>query len=246
MRRFYPHIFVLSLFMVLALGLTSCGQKKEQKSGGEALKLAVRDFRPTLLQLDTILTVGDIQAARDTLAVLMQKFDKIESAEIPDRLKDNADKVESQIAALAMALDQLSMLLDNPSLTAIDTVVLNSYRSVRMNFSRLGGLLRFKIPELISFHDEVLHDIWHEAFPNNDIAAIKAAVPAFKEKAEALSNIQWPEALGAQVDEIKAKVVELQNAVTDLELACQGDDVEAIKQATDKVHSLYERIARML
>ncbi len=246
MRRFYPLLLSLSLLVVLSLGLTSCGQKKVQKSGGEALKLAAKDFQPTLMQLDTILSVGDIQAARDTLAILMQKFDKIESAEIPDRLKDNAEKVEAQIAALSTALDQLSMLLDNPSLTAIDTVVLNSYRSVRMNFSRLGGLLRFKIPALVSFHDEVLHEIWHEAYPNNDIAAIKAAVPTFKEKAEALSNVQWPEALGAQVDEIKAKVAELQNAVNDLELACQGDDVEAIKQATDKVHSLYERIVRML
>jgi len=64
-----------------------------------------------------------------------------------------------------------------------------------MNFARLGGLLRFKIPELIDFHDNVLHDVWHEAYPNNDIAAIKASVPAFQEKAAALANVQWPEAL---------------------------------------------------
>lgn len=246
MRRFDLFFFRVAFLMILTLGWLSCGQRNVQQAGGEAMKMAARDFRPTLMRLDTILTAGDIQAARDTLAVLMQKFDKIEAAEIPDRLKDNTEKVESQIAALAEALDQLSMQLDNASLTAIDSTVLKSYQSVRMNFSRLGGLLRFKIPELVSFHDEVLHEIWHEAYPNDDIAAIKAAVPAFKQKAEALSNIQWPAALGAQVEEIKAKVVDLQKAVNALELACQGDDAEAIKKATEEVHSLYEKIARML
>lgn len=246
MRRVYPSCLAYAILIVLMLGLMSCGEKKAPRAVGEEMKLAAKDFRPTLMRLDTILTAGDIQAARDTLAILMQKFDKIEAAEVPDRLKDNAAEIESRIAALATSLDELSMLLDNPSLAAIDSTVLKGYQSVRMNFSRLGGLLRFRIPELVSFHDEVLHEIWHEAYPNNDIAAIKAAVPAFKEKAAALSNIQWPNALGADLNKIKAKVVDLQNAVNALDLACQGDDAEAIKKATEEVHSLYESIARAL
>jgi len=41
-------------------------------------------------------------------------------------------------------------------------------------------------------------------------------------------------------------VVELQNAVSALEAACQSGDTEAIKKATENVHSRYEKIARML
>jgi len=238
--------FFMFLMVIGVLLIAGCGQNQTEKAQSEALKLAAKDFQPTLLNLDTIITAGDVQAARDTLSVLMQKLDKIEDAEVPDRLADKADEIESQIAKLATSLDELSMTLDNPSLATIDCTVINGYRQVRMNFSRLGGLLRFRIPELVSFHDEVLHEIWHEAYPNNDIAAIKAAVPAFKEKAAALTNVQWPAALGDQIEVIKGQVVELQNAVSALEAACQSGDTEAIKKATENVHSRYEKIARML
>ncbi|MDZ7265156.1 MAG: hypothetical protein ONB16_11255 [candidate division KSB1 bacterium] len=239
-------IHVVSLFLLFTLFLSSCAPKKSQQAEGEALKLAARAFQPTLINLDAILKSGDIQAARDTLALLSEKLKTIEAAEIPARLADKANNVKDQLTALSTAMDDLSSTLGNPELASIDTTVLNQYATVRINFARLGSLLRFKIPELVSFHDDVLHDVWHEAYPNDDIAAIKAAVPAFKAKAAALNNVQWPEALGYQIEAIKGKVADLQKAVNTLETACQGDDADAIKKATEDVHSLYEQIARML
>lgn len=246
MKPFFQVILSGFMFVLLTLMLVGCAPKKAELSGDEALKVAAKDFQPTMMNLNTVLKSGDIQGARDTLTLLYQKLEKIEAAEVPARLADNADKVESQIAALITAMDELSTALENPDLTAIDSTVLNQYTTVRINFARLGGLLRFKIPELISFHDDVLHEIWHEAYPNDDIAAIKAAVPAFKEKAAALTNVQWPEALGDQIEAIKDKVTALQDAVNELENACQGNDTKAIKKATENIHSLYETIARML
>jgi hypothetical protein len=239
---------ILSGFIpiLLILFLVSCAPKKAEMAGGEALKMAARNFQPTLINLDAVLKSGDIQVARDTLALLSQKLETIEDAEVPARLADNADKVKDQVAALTTAMDSLSTTLKNPELTAIDSNVLDQYTAVRINFARLGSLLRFKIPELIDFHDNVLHDVWHEAYPNSDIAAIKAAVPAFKEKAAALTSVQWPEALGDQIEAIKGKVTALQNTVSELETACEANDSEAIKKSTEDVHSLYETIARML
>ncbi len=246
MKLFSRTILTGFMLVLLTLLLVSCAPKKTEIAGGEALKVAAKEFQPTLINLDAALKAGDIQAAKDTLNLLSQKFEKIKAAEVPARLAENAEKVKSQVEALSTAMAELSTALTSPEITSIDSTVLNSYTAVRMNFSRLGGLLRFKIPELISFHDDVLHDIWHEAYPNNDIAAIKAAVPAFKEKAAALANVQWPEALGDQTEVIKGKVTELQNAVNELEAACQSDDPEAIKKATEDVHSLYEKMAKML
>lgn len=234
------------MLMLLTLFLVSCAPKKAEMVGGEALKAAARDFQPTMVNLETVLKAGDIQAAKDTLALLSQKLEKIKAAEVPGRLTESADKVKSQVDALATAMDELSAAVTNPGLTAIDSTILNSYTTARINFARLGGLLRFKIPELIAFHDLVLHDVWHEAYPNNDFAAIKAAVPEFKIKAAALDNVQWPEVLGDQIEVIKAKVAALQNAINELDAACQRDDTDAIKKSTEEVHSLYEMIAKML
>ncbi len=246
MKFFSRTMISVFAFGLLTLFMVSCAPKKAEIAGAEALKVAARDFRPTLINLDAVLESGDVQAARDTLAVLSQKLDRIKTAEVPVRLAESAEKVKSQVDALSTAMAELSVALANPELTAIDSTVLDGYAAVRTNFARLGGLLRFKIPELISFHDDVLHDVWHEAYPNDDIAAIKAAVPAFKEKAAALNHVQWPAALGDQIETIKGKVVELQHAVDELDAACQGQDAEAIKKATEEVHSLYETIARML
>lgn len=245
MKLFSRIILSGFMLMVLILLVAGCAPKKAEMKG-EALKIAAKDFQPALMNLDAALKSGDIQAAKDTLALLSQKLEQIKAAEVPARLMENAEKVKSQVDALSTAMAELSTVLANPELAAIDSTVLNSFTSVRVNFARLGGLLRFKIPELIAFHDDVLHEIWHEAYPNDDIAAIKAAVPAFKEKAAALNKVQWPEALGDQTEAIKEKVAALQNAVNDLDIACQGNDSEAIKKATEEVHSLYEKIARML
>lgn len=242
--------FRVTLFSILLLSLTlfflSCTKKKDGGISNEALKLAAKDFQPTLINLETVLKSGDVAAAKDTLALLFQKLNRIKAAEVPARLAESADKVKSQVDALSTALDELSTTLANPDMTAIDSTMLDSYTKVRINFARLGGMLRFKIPELVAFHDMVLHDVWHEAYPNDDFAAIRAAVPDFKAKAAALDNVQWPEALGDQIEVIKGKVIALQNAVSELETACQGNDNEAIKKATEEVHSLYEVIARML
>lgn len=116
-------------------------------------------------------------------------MDKIKTAEVPTRLAESTTKVKSQVDALATAMEDLSKALANPELTVIDSTILNSFTMVRINFARLGGMLRFKIPELIAFHDLVLHNVWHAAYPTDDFDAIKAAVPEFKAKAADINRL---------------------------------------------------------
>ena len=235
-------IFMLVLFTIL---LVSCAPKKAEMSGGEALKVAAKDFQPTLMNLDGALKSGDMQAARDTLAMLNQKLDKIKAAEVPVRLAESADKVTSQVDALSISLEELTSAITQPELAEIDTTILNQFTTVRTNFAKLGSLLRVKIPELSAFHD-VLYVAWHDYYANDAIDSTKAIVPQFKEKAAALDNVQWPGALQDNLDAIKMKVKDLQQSVADLEAACQGDDTEAIKKTVEVLHEKYIAVNRML
>jgi ABC-type transporter Mla subunit MlaD len=236
-------IFVLILisFCMFTFG---CSTKKEAVTG-EPLKLAAKAFQPTMMNLGKILKEGNIAVAKDTLNLLNKKFAAIDAAGIPARLSENADKVQSQIEALSNSLDDLTSALTEPELTEIDSTILNKFTTVQTNFSQLGASLRVKIPELVSFHD-VLHIVWHDYYPNDQIDSIKAIVPQFKEKAAALNNIQWPDVLSGDAAMLSQKVKNLQKAVDDLEAACQGGDVEAIKKATEAVHENYAAVNKML
>jgi ABC-type transporter Mla subunit MlaD len=209
------------------------------------LKPAVKAFQPTMMNLGKILKEGNIAAARDTLILLNKKFTAIDAAGIPARLSENADKVQAQVEALSNSLDDLTSALIEPELTEIDSTLLNKFTTVQTNFSQLGASLRVKISELVSFHD-VLQTVWHDYYPNDQIDSIKAILPQIKEKAAALNNIQWPDVLSGDATILTQKVKNLQKAVDNLEAACQGGDVEAIKKATEAVHEKYVTVNRML
>jgi hypothetical protein len=240
---FRSSVFVLILisFFMFIFG---CSTKKEAVTG-EALKLAAKAFQPTMMNLGKILKKGNIAAAKDTLSLLTKKFATIKAADIPARLVENADKVQSQVEELSTSLDELTSALIEPELAEIDSTILNKFSTLHANFGKLGVLLRVKIPELVSFHD-VLRTVWHDYYPNDHIDSIKAILPQFKEKATALNNIQWPDVLSADATILTQKVNDLRKAIDDLEAACQGEDAEAIKKATEAVHENYVAVNRML
>lgn len=231
----------IALFLIMLL-LATCGPKKTEF---ETLRVAAKSFQPTMKNLGAVLNEGDIAAAKDTLALLTAKFAAIQTAEIPARLAENSTKIQSQVAALATSLDELTVALARPELAAIDSSVLEKFKTLNTNFARLGGSLKVKIPELISFHD-ALHTLWHDYYPNDQIDSIKAIVPLFNEKSAALNGIQWPNVLAGDTVELNQKVKELQQSVADLEAACQRDDSEAIKKASEAMHEKYAAINRML
>ena len=234
-------ILILSSFFLFIFG---CSAEKEAAKG-EALKLAAKAFQPTMKNLQKVLKDGDLAAAKDTLSVLTKKFAAIKAAEIPVRLAENSERVQSQVDALSTSMDELSSALTQPDLAEIDSTILEKFDSTYKNFARLGGLLRVKIPELVSFH-KALYRLWHDYYPNDQIDSIKAIVPQFKEKAEALNAIKWPDVLAGDADKLNQKVKDLQQSVDNLEAACQGDDAEAILKASEVLHVRYVAVNRML
>ena len=232
-------ILLLSSFFLFIFG---CSAEKEVVKG-EALKLAAKAFQPTMMNLGKLLKDGDLAAAKDTLSLLTKKFAAIKAAEIPARLAENSEKVQSQVDALSTSLDELKTALTQPDLAQIDSTILEKFDTAHKNFGRLGGLLRLKIPELVSFHD-VLYTLWHDYYSNDQIDSIKAIVPQFKEKAAALNAIQWPDVLAGDADKLNEKIKDLQQSVDDLEAACQGDDAEAIMKASEVLHEKYVAVNR--
>jgi len=245
MQRFFRSSYLFLIMLSLVVFMFACSTKDTEVAKDRALRQVLNNCQLTMRNLEDVLKTGDVAAAKDSVAVLSQKLVTIKTAALPARVAEDADKIKSQIDALATSLQDFSSLLSRPETSEIDSVCLAGFEAMHNNFARLGAMLRVKIPELTAYHT-VLHKVWHDYYPNDDIEGIKASIPAFKEKAAAFENIQWPQVLADQVPMLKAKVKELQQALADLEAACQGDDAEAIKKATAAMHEKYASIKRML
>ena len=100
------------------------------------------------------------------------------------------------------------------------------------------------VPELDAFHD-VIHPMWHDAYPEKDIAALKGFVPQLIEHMEALNKAELPVALKDKETEWKKQLLELNTAVKEYEKAAASGDAQSLLSAAEELHNQY-RLMRQL
>jgi len=99
-----------------------------------------------------------------------------------------------------------------------------------------------RLEGLKEFH-EVLHPVWHMAYPDEDYQAIKEAVPDFKENMEIIQKAELPGFFREKKEDFEKKREALAKAVLDLEEKSKGNDNEALLKATENLHTAYAQLA---
>lgn len=92
---------------------------------------------------------------------------------------------------------------------------------------------------LDDFH-EIIHPIWHKAYPAKDIQALKGFVPQIKTAMEAVNKVELPEALKEKESDWKKQLAELNKAAEAYYAAAKGDANEAMLKAASDLHLQYE------
>lgn len=100
------------------------------------------------------------------------------------------------------------------------------------------------VPELDAFHD-LIHAIWHDAYPEKDIAALKGFVPQLNEHMDALNKAELPPTLKDREAEWNKQRSELDAAVENYTKAAAGEDADLLLSATEKLHDQF-RLMRQL
>lgn len=101
------------------------------------------------------------------------------------------------------------------------------------------------IPALAEFH-EVMHPIWHTAYPSKDIEALKGFVEEVNQKAEKIYNAKLPGILREKEAKWKKGVEEFKAAVEKYNEAAQSSDDQALLEAAEILHTKYENLVRII
>jgi len=100
------------------------------------------------------------------------------------------------------------------------------------------------VPELSNFHD-VIYPMWHGAWPEKDVAALKALVPDIEKHLKKISKAKLPGILRDKKQRWNQAVKELQAVVKEYKKAVASKDTQRALDAAEKLHSQYEAMVRI-
>lgn len=103
--------------------------------------------------------------------------------------------------------------------------------------------LSAQLPVLEEFH-EVIYPLWHQAWPNKDIALIKELLPKVESFTAQIENTELPGILRDRETKWKEGVANLRVCTDRLRTAVATDQQQAMLDAVEKLHSSYEGLVR--
>jgi len=112
-------------------------------------------------------------------------------------------------------------------------------------FAAFGQETESSVPELEAFH-EIIYPIWHTAYPEKDIAALKGFVPEINRLAGKVFEAKLPGILRDKEVKWQAGLAEFKKSVEAYNAAAGGADDQALLDAAEVLHSRYEMLVRTI
>ena len=101
------------------------------------------------------------------------------------------------------------------------------------------------VPALFAFHD-VIYPLWHNAWPNKDLALMKELSPQIRAHLTELEKAKLPGILRDKQAKWDAGVQAMAAAVAKYEQAVAGGELQPCLDAAEELHARYEGLVRMV
>jgi len=112
-------------------------------------------------------------------------------------------------------------------------------------FAQTEEETKAEVPELKAFH-EVIFKLWHDAWPNKNIALMKELIPAIDSHVVKLQKVELPGILRDKKSKWDEKLKSLDTIVLDYKKATAANDTQKSLDAAEKLHAQYESMVRTL
>ena len=178
---------------------------------------------------------------KDVLPKLDVSVSKLSESALPKILHSKQTKWDSEIKNLQSNLSALHKAVEEDDKGSM----LKTVESLHGSYEQLVRILRPKLPELESFHED-LYKVYHSYMPDNDIERIKTIIPSMKMKIGLLMKAKLPQNLADQQNKFNQAVSKLEISLNELENLIKTGNKEKIQSAVDKLHSDYQSIDAML
>ncbi len=227
--------FGSTLFLVLLAVPASAQDCIFKATEDDSLRQALKSFHDVLAGLvHGPAEKGDFGPVRARAQDLAKLRDGIMAAGLPSKLAKRCAEISARATDLSKGVDSL---VAESKANAADAAIKTTFDSVHAAYRSLNSAMISLEDLLEAFHD-LLHPLWHDAYPNKDAAAIKAETPRLKVRAKLIlctaESTDRSRVVGAKG---------LLDAVTTLEEAVAAKDDMAMLEALRIVHEAYEKLA---
>jgi len=108
-----------------------------------------------------------------------------------------------------------------------------------------GQEIESSVPELEAFHD-IIYPIWHTAYPEKDVSALKSFVPEINRLAGRIFEAKLPGILRDKEMKWQAGLEEFKKSVEAYNAAAKDADDQALLNAAEVLHARYEMLVRTI
>lgn len=101
------------------------------------------------------------------------------------------------------------------------------------------------VPELSEFH-KIIYEIWHNAYPKNDVAALRSYVKDVNAYAEKLYSAKLPGIWKGKQEKWNKGIEEFKKAVDRYNTAAKGKDDGLMMYAAEELHTRFENLVDII
>jgi hypothetical protein len=174
---------------------------------------------------------GDAEGTAESYPALKEANAAVQGMKLPEAYADVAAEFDKARAHMNDAVVAFFGAVEKSDSVAILATMLKVHESMSQVEAALSGMCY----ELVALHD-VIAPIQHRALPDENWAAIKAALPDLKAHIDALGRAELPAKHAAVKVDLDRQVAHLHAAWAELKSACETDEPKAIATAFGKIH----------
>ena len=165
---------------------------------------------------------------------------KVFAAKLPGILREKQAKYDAGLAEFRKAVEAY----DAAAKGSDDKAMLDAAEALHARYEMLVRTIRPVLQEMDAFH-KVLYVVYHTNLPAKDWAAVRAAAPDLKAKAEAIPQAKLSTRLQPKAEAFAKAAGELVKAADALAGLGAKADGAAVEQAVLKVHARYQELEKI-
>ena len=182
----------------------------------------------------------DIAMLKSLVPQVNELAGKVYAAKLPGILRDKQVKYDAGLAEFRAAVEAYNAAAKG----SVDKAMLDAAEVLHAKYEMLVRVLRPVLKEMDDFH-KVLYVVYHTDLPAKDWAAVRAAAPDLKAKAEAVTAAKLSTRLEPKAEAFAKASGELVKAATVLAGLGPQADGAAVEQAVQKLHSRYQDLEKV-
>jgi hypothetical protein len=182
----------------------------------------------------------DIAMLKSLVPQVNELAEKVFAAKLPGILREKQAKYDAGLAEFRKSVEAYNAAAKGTD----DKAMLDAAEVLHAKYEMLVRTLRPVLKEMDDFH-KVLYVVYHTHLPAKDWAAIRAAAPDLKAKAEAVTKATLPTRLQAKTEAFAKASADLAKAAAVLEGLGPKADGAAVEQAVNALHGRYQDLEKI-